>query len=117
VTDAPGTDGGHAAHDPGIRSDPFPGQDGRFPIDAVNAVGQIVARQGVAVSAEGVGLDEPGTRFVILPVDVPDELRTREIQFLAAPADGNPLLVQPGGHRPIADYHVPPEILPESASI
>jgi hypothetical protein len=57
------------------------------------------------IPAEGVRLDDVGSGFDVVQVEVAYKLGARDIQFIEAAADENALVVEHRAHRTVADQH------------
>ena len=93
-------DVGLAACRGGAARDPRP-----LDVDRLELVGETERAELEAVRAEGIGLDDVGAGAEVVPVNVRDELRLRQVERIEALVDEDPLRVQHRPHRAVADEH------------
>ncbi len=80
----------------------LPGHPGAFPVDVSQLVEATVLRQAKRIGAEGVCFNDLRSGVEVFLVDVADEIRLYDVQFVVAAVDEDPLGVQQGAHGAIA---------------
>ncbi len=82
-------------------------------VDLHHPVGEAITLQTQGIGAERIGLDDLRAGLQVFLVDIPYQIRLRDIQFVEAAIDKDSAGIQTGAHSPVAQ-HVPcPEDLCE----
>src|SRR3990172_5496016 len=81
----------------------LPGDANRLAVDLHDLLGKSVRPEGDPVGPEGVRLDRLGPGLHVFPVDLADELRVGEGEFVEAGVDEDPALVDHRPHRAVKD--------------
>src|SRR4051794_36810347 len=71
-------------------------------------------RKAKAIGAEGIGLDDLGSRVNVITVDGADGLGLRQIEFVVAAIDKDALLVQQRSHGSVAEHRRTAQAIKES---